>query len=268
MALSVDAGSGKRKRRMSGQEPNETNNGANNAEKNKRSPESNTPVPKATAPISDCKSGKTDKKKANWTEVFAFVAAIGGLLAAGFAWYQGWVARDTEIISTRAFIISNSVQYITYQDPSESFRKWDITPIIENTGNTQTVALTTFSKFSIGGIDNTFPWDDPTKQIPRAVRLIGPKTSEFGQSFTTAPDMLKQFQTNNARLGVVGIARYRDIFGRWHLTEYCYLARAMAAVDFQRFPAFQPLKVDGILCDKHNCADEECGGDWEERAKN
>jgi hypothetical protein len=199
------------------------------------------------------------------TAAFALIAAAGGFAAAIFAGWQAWVARDTEIVSSRAFVISNAFQYITYQEPSDTGRTWLAFPLIENTGNTQTRNLTTFTQGTIGS-PTDFPWNDPAKQRPRAHRLIGPKGSAIAQKLGADPAGFNQLQMG-PRLGAAGIIRYRDIFGGWHLTEYCYVAQPVTHLNFQTFPANQPIRAEGQLCEDHNCADDECGPGWEERAK-
>ncbi|MGJ4899439.1 hypothetical protein ACQR2B_31035 [Bradyrhizobium oligotrophicum] len=228
--------------------------------------------PPQQAALSSPPNTGTDRPRADkhWldylTALGAIVAAIAAIAAAIFADWQLSVARDTEIVTSRAFVMSNSFQYITYQEPSEAGRMWHASPIIENVGNTQTRNLSTFTNGAIGGTPNDFPWKDSAKQTPRVHRLIGPKGSSIAQAFNADPQGFNQLQTG-PRFGAVGVIRYQDIFGGWHLTEYCYVARPVTHLNFQNFPANQPVRAEGQLCEQHNCADEECGPDWEKRAR-
>lgn len=73
---------------------------------------------------------------------------------------------------------------------------------------------------------------------------------------------------NEYRLGQlagIGIMRYADVFGDPHLEEFCHRAQ-FGDMDWNGWPAGQPLRVRGIACDNHNCADEHCGPDWRARA--
>ncbi|NPU12039.1 hypothetical protein HL666_14805 [Bradyrhizobium sp. 83002] len=198
------------------------------------------------------------------TALLGFIAAITGFGAAGFSGWQAWIAYQGTIVANRAFVLSNSFQYITYQEPTESNRIWIASPLIENSGNTQTRRMTTFTQGYVG-LPGGFPWDDSTKQQPRANRLIGPKGSSVAQTVGATPESFNQMQSG-PKLGAAGIIRYQDIFGGWHLTEYCYFARPMTHFDFKAFPSNQPVRAEGQLCDQHNCADEECGPDWLKRA--
>ena len=71
----------------------------------------------------------------------SLVAAIGGVFAALASGYQGYVARHTEAVANRAFVISNSIELISYEEPSNQNRTWWISPVIENVGNTPTRKL-------------------------------------------------------------------------------------------------------------------------------
>jgi hypothetical protein len=63
----------------------------------------------------------------------------------------------------------------------------------------------------------------------------------------------------------MGIIKYADIFGDLHLVAFCHRAQ-FGAIDWERAPAGQPLRIRGIACETHNCEDNECGPDWHARA--
>ncbi|MGJ5042726.1 hypothetical protein [Bradyrhizobium sp. HKCCYLRH1062] len=198
------------------------------------------------------------------TALFGFIAAIGGFAAAIFAGWQALIAREGTIVANRAFVFSNAFQYITYQEPSDPGRVWLAFPLIENAGNTQTRNMTTFTQGTVG-LPTGFPWGDPSKQQPRAHRMIAPKGSSIAQTVGNNPEGFKQMQ-NGPKFGAAGIIRYQDILGGWHLTEYCYIARPLPTFNFATYPANQPVRAEGELCDRHNCSDDECGPDWKKRA--
>ena len=101
------------------------------------------------------------------TAGFALVAAIGGVGAGIAGGYQAYVARDTEIASNRAFVIANSINFVSYTDPSNKDRWWYVAPIIENVGNTQTKSLYSYTHIRLcvppdsatpGAYDKAMAW--------------------------------------------------------------------------------------------------------------
>jgi hypothetical protein len=265
---------GKRKRRMTSQDPKaagETDKPSNQEQNNSTEPcpEASSARREIHAPKACTKSCKNEKHWLDYaTGMFAFVAAFGGAIAGGAAAYQGWVARHSEIVSNRAFIVANSVRFITYIDPSTDPRWWQIAPVIENTGNTPTKNLRFVAGMGIcaagmpskAAIENMLGGRDPPKDH-FAKNVIGPKAAIIGSSFNMANSQITCPWTAVA----VGIVKFEDVFDNPHITEFCSLIRA-PNIDFKNFPTGQPISVQGISCNDHNCSDEECGPDWEKRA--
>ena len=80
------------------------------------------------------------------------------------------------------------------------------------------------------------------------------------------PPMLGDLAQRKGYVGAFGAVRYKDVFGKTHLTEFCYTAQ-FVPIDFSKFPVGQPIRVGGVPCERHNCLDDECGADWEKRAQ-
>src|ERR1700722_6962942 len=59
--------------------------------------------------------GATKKDKRHWLDhaavVIAGLAFFAACIAAGFSWYQGWVARDTEKRQLRAYLIVTEARF-------------------------------------------------------------------------------------------------------------------------------------------------------------
>lgn len=219
-------------------------------------------------PIAQCeKKQRGDcKKESNLTRTLAFIAAIGGAAAGVFSAVQACIAHDTEVKSNRAIVISNSLNLISYSPPATQDRAWTMYPVIESVGNTQTKYLRFYSDFAECGNPNL-----PLKQFsvqsndPQAYRhqLIGPKSNVSG---TTATFQANQCNGTVADIIVSGIIKYSDIFSYVHLTEFCnYIVRVDS---LGNYPAGQAVRINAIPCNQHNCTDEECGPDWEQRARN
>jgi hypothetical protein len=200
--------------------------------------------------------------------IFAFIGAVAGSFAAGFGGWQAWIARDSEVVSNSAVIVANSGRFITYADSSEKPRRWQFTPLIENVGNTPTrnfryayaFGLCIAPRFEREDVEKMEPFRDGTK--PRTYKsLIGPKA----EIEATVIGLQNAAIDCPSAIASVGFAKFNDIFNRPHLVEFCYLFR-LPKIDLQNFPIGQPVRVQGMACDHHNCSDEECGPDWKERA--
>ncbi|WP_316206734.1 MULTISPECIES: hypothetical protein [unclassified Bradyrhizobium] len=198
--------------------------------------------------------------------IFTLVALLVGAVVAFNALTQtkrqADIAKDTEKAQLRAYVISNAVQFISYSQPAEIGRSWSASALIENTGETPTRNLRQYTRIALGGDpEQLIAWKDKTLQFVR--NLIGPKSSGTGGIFTT--DDMQQMRDKQL-ISIAGIVKYEDVFGEPHLTEFCYKPR-VPRIDFQHFPVGQPIRAFSVVCEHHNCADDECGPDWRERAK-
>jgi hypothetical protein len=203
------------------------------------------------------------------------VATVVNVIIASCQWSvmveSNGINRTNMEVSQRAFVISNSLRLITYGaqheggDPNLSPR-WIVTPIIENVGNTQTRHMKFGSNVAVASTSKV-AWDttlDAEAGFSRS--MIGPKSEITSGVIWAGPNILMQLQQQKAFVAGMGIVKYQDIFGKRRLTEFCYIGQ-IHPIDFQKFPVGQPIRVYGIPCPEHNCADDECGPDWLERAK-
>jgi hypothetical protein len=213
---------------------------------------------------------RTDNRKyrlRDLTALLALIGAIGSLSAAGFAGWQAWIARDSEVVSNRALVISNSMRFVSYQDPSKPDREWQIWPVTENVGNTPTRSLRFFS--SLGICAGKPPTEDNIAQafskVPESAyerSLIGPKSDINGITLTASSIQVHC----PIALIAYGFVKYSDMFGYPHITEFCDF---MLSIDrFKDFPAGSPVRLESVPCQHHNCADDECGADWKTLAIN
>jgi hypothetical protein len=202
------------------------------------------------------------------TAAFAFVAALGGLVAGIAGGYQGWVARDAEKTSNRAIVISTDLAFISYEEPTDPKRTWQVAPVVENVGNTPTKALRYLTRLGICGpiptktiSDQALPWvNTPDDQY--VLRLIGPKSSINGATIHATN------VTINCPSAIIayGLIKYYDVFDNPHITEFCNFINSIE--DFSAYPAGRSIRVQAKACRDHNCSDEECGADWRDRARN
>jgi hypothetical protein len=234
----------------------------------------------------NAKAEKHNRKIRRWTRA-ATVGAILYTFVSGLIFVltirgvheasrQADISRDNEIVSNRAFIISNSVKLVSYGDPSNKERSWIIAPILENVGNSATKGLHYMTKIDYclqmtdEGMKQKEKWGIGidwlnTTNTPWVYNLIGPKSEILGANIPIANVTL------NCAIPVssAGIIKYRDIFGYHHITEFCDYIRLniYSGIDLHNYPIGQAVRPNGLPCPYHNCTDEECGADWQERAQ-
>jgi hypothetical protein len=205
------------------------------------------------------------KNKSPFVTAAAFVAAIAGFLAALAGGYQALISRDTERITTRAYITSTSFQLITYGDKSGGHLRWSLSPIIENSGNTSTRSFKIKDAVS-GGLGRAWDFYSSISKVVFMDSVIGPRSQILGSKFDFSLELPRVFLP----LVSYGIIKYRDVFGDPHFTEYCYAFIFREPLDWDNYPAGQPIRIPGATidqCAKHNCEDDECGPDWKTRAE-
>jgi hypothetical protein len=226
------------------------------------------PIPNTVGREPYCKS-----KEEHWSvKLFAFIAAIGGFAAALFTGFQWWVAWDSEEISNRAFVVANSIKLVSYNQPGDKERPWQMAPVIENTGNTPTRRLRFVTTIGICGgaaldskdtLDKIIDWRGVAKKGAKNqfTNVIGPKSEIIGTSVELANVTINCPWT----VDFVGVAKFDDIFDRPHITEFCSVFH-FPTIDFQNYPMGVPIRIQGFGCSYHNCSDDECGADWKQRA--
>jgi hypothetical protein len=216
-----------------------------------------------------CSSAKKPKSHLEKIETGLVVGAFIATAFAAFFTGKQWLVADRSMrVSNRAYVLSNSIRLITYGS-----HMWSITPIIENSGNTPTKLLRADAGVSIGaeiGFDTIEGHmmglkfrDRPKSEL--VPLLIGPKAESYSVGGGTHSSRMTEM-INHTAIGVMGVAKYQDVFGDHHLLEFCFMANVPQA-DYDGFPLGQPIRVPGLVCPHHNCSDEECGRDWDEYAK-
>jgi hypothetical protein len=204
----------------------------------------------------------------NWSLILTSAAVGGAITSAVFAWGAVGEARrqaNAAYIANRAYVTSTAFQLINYGKKINGHLQWTLRPIIENTGNTSPRGLQ-MKESILGGVGPQWSFDSIKKSrympgvIPPHSVILG---STFGFSVGLPQIMMPAI--------AAGIIKYRDIFGESHLTEYCFTFLSYEPIDFDNYPAGQPIRVSGMIfdpqCIKHNCDDEDCGADWKERAE-
>ena len=201
--------------------------------------------------------------KRHWLDyatAFLTLAAAGGAItAAVFTGWQAVTADQGMRASNRAYVHSTNFRFVHYGAKNENGRtQWTVSPLIDNTGS-GTRGMLVSSIISATG-ESDF---DALEKTDFAPALILPKSEMTGAVASMdgrALDLLR-----GGGLITMGIVKYADIFGDLHLVEFCHRAQ-FGAIDWEGAPVGQPLRINGIACDAHNCEDNECGADWHARA--
>jgi hypothetical protein len=184
------------------------------------------------------------------------------LATSGAAFFTGaqWITLDqTMRMGNRAYVYSTNFRFIHYgYKPNGTDVEWIVAPLIENAGNTGTHRMMTKIGTVIGPIN--FSALDQREFTPA---VLPPKSDMTAGVIAIEGPKLNDYRMG--QLAGIGIIRYDDVFGDPHLEEFCHRAQ-FADIDWNGWPPGQPLRVRGIACDDHNCADEHCGPDWRERA--
>jgi hypothetical protein len=220
----------------------------------------------STSPVTEsraekhCSRAATEKSTLRDPMFWLLFCTLLATSGAAFFTGQQWITADrTMRIGNRAYVYSTSFRFINYgYKPNGTDVQWIVAPLIENAGNTGTHRMminigTVIGPINFGALEQ--------REFTPAVLL--PKTDMTAGEFAMEGPKLKEYRMG--QLAGIGIMRYADVFGDPHLEEFCHRAQ-FGDMDWNGWPAGQPLRVSGIACDTHNCADEHCGPDWRERA--
>jgi hypothetical protein len=200
--------------------------------------------------------GRANRQERHWLDNLAVLAAsaaaIGAAGAAGVSAWQACIARDTEQRQIRAYISLQSIRLEKRND--ETF---DIIPEWENTGNSQTVNMTTFVNRLFLNVDmpSNLMYAD-MDGVRKAPITLGPK-SKSGISFDqVSKTCLDQFNRRDemSHFFLWGHATYHDVLtDEEHITRFCWDAyQVIFSADGKS------ARLSYALCNEGNCADREC----------
>lgn len=212
----------------------------------------------------------TESKPKHWLEYGIFIFVVVTALCTGAAaWHtrnQWIVADETMRVANRAYVSSTDFQLVNYGGKVGNDVTWNLSAIIENTGNTGTKFLRLNEGLSAGPGPK---WNFNTwfKSAPMEIR-IAPHSQIIGSSFGFVGSSVNSV----VRLGVIALGRasYYDIFNHLHFAEFCYAFVNPNRIDWQGYPPGNVIRVPGAAfgrCAGHNCEDDECGPEWRKRAE-
>jgi hypothetical protein len=222
-----------------------------------RSPPNPTPAPAlpVTAPTpaksveKDCKATPGGKHRLDYaTALFALIAAIGGIGAAAFSGYQGWVAHDTEERQLRPYV---SVEPGDWTGNLNAAEGGTVTarPKIVISGQTPAGGLAPEWELIV--------FDFPVANfigIPNYI-VANARSNISGvpgrqpipidlKSLTVTKEDFAKINAGNKKMYAIGIVVYYDSFGKLRWTDFCFGA------DFKQLTA-NTMEA----CPIHNSAD-------------
>ena len=189
------------------------------------------------------------KPAENALAVTAIVVSVLALAATG---WQGWVARDAEKRSLRAYVSADEPEVRpTTTSSAGTFVAWTIIPKWANHGSTPTrnsIVTTQCIAISAQGAISTAP---TALAIPRP-RNISPGHPIASDACPPTADQLADSIKNGSLNGGRSTVDYWDVFGEHHHSEQSF------TIGFIGDPSHSPDPLRATHPCERNCEDEEC----------
>lgn len=165
---------------------------------------------------------RAQHRKHTWLEKFAVTFAALAFLAAG---YQGWVARDTEKRSLRAYV--GGTGEIKFKEET-LFSPTQISLSIQNYGETPATDVKIFGNWYDTAPGKELPDDfafSETHECPEGegVAVLYPKTpipAQMPSCEKAVADRAKRVFMSGT-LYLYGHIEYRDVFSERHVSTFC-----------------------------------------------
>jgi hypothetical protein len=207
--------------------------------------------------------------------VLALVVSCG---AAGFTWWQAYLARQNNIVSQRAFVHISDFKVDIIRTPDGTYSLRIATPFV-NSGNTATKDFAFYIRCAPAVIDAPEPCVMLNPEITKIRQLLAPhQTQPALCSFPMTH--IRQTKDGNAHAYVLGDITYRDRLdsSMLHRTQFSFelvdiniidppAQVAQTAPNAASAPAATPSTPNAIAPivfvyfqprGQHNCADEDC----------
>lgn len=173
-----------------------------------------------------------NKKNKHWLDYAVFVAAIlaaiGGIGAAGFTWWQASIARDQlEVAQDTAKRQLRAYVHVQSAKPKDicdgCFPTAAIT--LKNSGQTPAYDWQAGQAIGLFDKDHKVPWPDFDFTTGTRGILAPGQTSDFevtNHKIVLTRESLQALSDGSLTLFVIGHVRYRDAFGIQRNTKYRY----------------------------------------------
>lgn len=247
----------KGKRRMPDQVPRtteNTNDAPDNKDKGSERPQANIASDLDHNIHTEHQNHYSQKEHERWrvTTALTVVTALGAIFAAIFGWYQGWVARDTEIRSLRAYAFietAASRNIVQGQKPGIQFN-------ILDRGQTPASKVRTFGVVKVAPFPLPKEYDLTVNDVTENQVFVVYQNATLhpsGWIQATVPITDTEFiavTSDNSGRGLYGYGHisYEDVFKVERQTRFCFwldpksIERVETGIN----------KVVWAFCDRHN----------------
>jgi hypothetical protein len=212
-----------------------------------------------SAPRRDEVRDRRERKHPLDYAIFIFLVAttVATGLAAYFTYGQWTTARDTLVVSERAFVYLAGVNSLVTKDPDPKKGEFlTVFTTLTNGGNTRTTGLELWVRCATSATKLVEPWGLLHQETEEHEPLVvAPKSN------VPVPCSFKKSDVGDMADGrlfgyLMGDIRYRDIFepNNRHVTQFSL------AVTVNKYTEGSPFVVESQVSPigKHNCADEDC----------
>ncbi len=157
----------------------------------------------------------------NWRrilEVTAWLAAIGYALVTYFQWRD---IRNNFIVDQRAWVSARQFLLTSELDETSAFRA---RVFIQNTGKTPAIDFMVQNAMALSDhVPPCFQWKQTSTAPNRGI--LPPNLTDYliQANLRTPPsqDVVKRYREHKMDLYFYGMARYKDVFGKDHWTQFC-----------------------------------------------
>ena len=235
----------------------------------------------------DALKGKVRHAKFSWDKFINLVLATGTVLLAIYT-YRLYAETRKAVDDAHTALVDVQRAFVTVDDlkitslPKDAIvpELWEITPILENGGNTNTKDMTFFPGigwFEINSspiIASIVDSGDPDKvdiafeEGKKFPASLGPKSSIPMNTYIITKEDAQNIRDGKLLVYILGQAKYRDVFDGTpeHITKFCFRLfggigggnGATAIYGVTRVGLTERFGVSYRMCFHNNCTDKEC----------
>lgn len=201
---------------------------------------------------------------AAFVSFFALAAAVGAVMAAGFAAVRARetvdTMQDTAKRQLRAYVNFDGMQWSSESDHDGLW--WRMRARWINTGSTPTRDLTVNGDVCTGVEQISEDFDFTIPEARKIPAMIRPHSGRIeGRPFRISAEELALVQRGIRHLFVWGVVKYGDVFEGTpsHVTRFCCYAASITGDPMKPFDEkANPVNIVFLHWYKHNCVDEDC----------
>ena len=201
-------------------------------------------------------SGRDRKHWLDFGIALLLLATAAGTGVAAWYTFRQWVtARDTLVVSQRAFVTVGNINVIMSVGDDQKLNYLNVDIPVQNSGNTRTRDLQVLFKCRTSTQDLVEPWGLlHQEKIEHLPQVLGPHADGHVYCPFTNDDV-SRMKSGSLFGYVLGEMTYYDIFNPndRHITQ---IARKVVILNYTETPPFVVSSFTSV--GQHNCADEDC----------